>query len=833
MLAIVFFIMCLCCLHGFAQTSRPLTWHQDLQYLQGLSPEEAAAHQSAIQRIRTDVENWIEAHPASNVQLEKTTTMDVSGQIKALSIAVAVIMKLDPAHPFHLGVTEIEVSTTVSPLSPVADSIDQSEIREHNVVSVTRAIEYLPGVEIQHLAGNRNEAAFMIRGFSSNGQVPLYLDSIPIYVPYDGYIDLNRFLTSDLSEIQVAKGYSSALLGPNALGGSVNLVTREPEGKLEGDLLLGTASGNALLAGLHVGSRWSQFFIQGTLDWSQADYVPLPGNFSYPTGGYNALTPGATGYVSGNMPYPLTNEENRSATRDEKWGGRFGWTPKRGDEYVFSYISQKGEKGVPLYQGSNANAVFRNFWEWPYWNKTSYYFLTNTRLGLKSSIRFRAFYDQFRNSINMYDNSSYSTMTKSSSQISRYNDHTDGVSAEFATHLLPRNSTGVSLFFKDDLHRENGIYAPTSSSPLVIPDKVLRDQQTSIALQDVIKVTSRLHVTFGFSADHLNGLQAETYNAVNKPRKGTPANTVLLPYQCANEKTNTSFAGCTAHYWNVNPQAAATYAVGSSDTVFVTFADRGRFPTLKQRYSSGMGSALPNPDLTAEKARTWNVGHSHIFGNKLTTHVELFRSDLRDAIEGALVADPGIPVTLVALTPAPTASLLCPNNTSHSAASYYNCSQNINIGKETHEGVEFEFRSRPSSRFTFDGNYTYLNRTVGNAVLPIGVSISSALVLPTGIPKHAVFGNATVRLPRDVMGFVSARYLGGITLQDTSYSGISPLYLPHGSAFATLDLGTTIPFRERFSAQVGLKNAFDRLYYFTAGYPEVGRNWFLNLRYRF
>ena len=73
----------------------------------------------------------------------------------------------------------------------------------HDASNATKALDLLPGVEIQHLAGNRNEAAFMIRGFSSNGQVPLYLDGIPIYVPYDGYIDMNRFVTSDIAEVQV------------------------------------------------------------------------------------------------------------------------------------------------------------------------------------------------------------------------------------------------------------------------------------------------------------------------------------------------------------------------------------------------------------------------------------------------------------------------------------------------------------------------------------------------------------------------------------------------------------------------------------------------------
>jgi hypothetical protein len=35
----------------------------------------------------------------------------------------------------------------------------------------------------------------MVRGFSTRGQVPLYIDGIPISVPYDGYVDFNMYLT--------------------------------------------------------------------------------------------------------------------------------------------------------------------------------------------------------------------------------------------------------------------------------------------------------------------------------------------------------------------------------------------------------------------------------------------------------------------------------------------------------------------------------------------------------------------------------------------------------------------------------------------------------------
>ena len=394
---------------AFAQTGHPQTWAQDIAYLESLPPAEAAAQQSAILQIRAEVELWIKAHPGASIRLSPLPSLPLKGeqaaaQLEELQKTVAAIVQLDPSHPFHLGVTEVEVSAGLSAISPTAESISQDEIQQHDATNVAKAIDLLPGVEISRIAGNRNEAAFMIRGFSSNGQVPIYVDGIPIYVPYDGYIDLNRFVTSDLAEIQVARGFSSPLLGPNALGGTVNLVTREPSKNFEGNAAMGTSSGNGLLSSLRVGTKQTRFLAQGTLDWLQADFMPLSGDFQYPAGGYTALN------TAPNVPYALTDHENQSATRDEKFGGRIGWLPKIGGEYIFSYINQKGQKGVPLYQGSNPNASFKNFWTWPYWNKDSYYFLSDTGLGKQSDIKFRVFYDQFRNSIDMYDNSQYNSM---------------------------------------------------------------------------------------------------------------------------------------------------------------------------------------------------------------------------------------------------------------------------------------------------------------------------------------------------------------------------------------------------------------------------------------
>jgi iron complex outermembrane receptor protein len=70
-------------------------------------------------------------------------------------------------------------------------------------------------------------------------------------------------------------------------------------------------------------------------------------------------------------------------------------------------------------------------------------------------------------------------------------------------------------------------------------------------------------------------------------------------------------------------------------------------------------------------------------------------------------------------------------------------------------------------------------------------------------------------------------------LQDTTYATSSPLFQPFGESFATMDLATIVPITRGVSLQAGVKNVFDKNYAYTAGYPEEGRNGFLNLRWQF
>ena len=777
-----------------AQTKQILQWSDDLTYLRNASDDELLMNRAAIVQIRRGVDLWLKMHPGSEIDLppappEPWIAALLRDQVSMLSQAVEAISKEDPGRPFDIGVTMVSVTAEASPLSPVADSFGRAEIVNRQALNAAVALDYLPGVAIDHVSARRNEASIRLRGFTSKGQVPLYIDGIQVSMPYDGTIDFNRFLANDIAEIQVSKGYSSPLLGPNGLGGSINLVTRQPEKELQADLLMGTGSAEMFLSSVNLGSRWERFYFQGGFDWLQSAHVPLSGHFPL-----NAFQP--------------TYERNNSDTRDARYAGRFGWDAKGEDEYVFSYINQKGKKGVPLYAGPNSAASFRSsdYRRWPYWNKTGYYLVTSTGLGESSSIRFRAYYDQFRNEFDFYDDATFSTMNKSSSNHSFYNDHSAGGSAEFTTRARSRNTLGASFFFRDDNHRDYVEYPARSPYPFITPTLLDRAQTFSMGFQDVIAISSRLRATVGFSADYMKGLQVQKLNATE---------TALVPVKCATEPNNESFSGCTAHVWNYNPQGSFSYAFTSLDTMYFTIADRGRFPLLQESYSYSLGRGIPNPDLKPEHNTSVNVGYSHAFPGRTVAQVEYFYSRLRDAIASVYVVDPGS---------------FCANTGSQ--AGY--CSQNVNIAKAEHQGVEISIRSAPVSRLTLDVNYSYLNRTMlydfGDRI-DISQVLTSIQILPT-YPKNKVIFNATLRLPHDVLAIGNFRYEGGIILQDTTYR-TPPGNLPFSTSYGTVDLGALIPIHAGFSVQAGVRNLFDRDYYYTAGYPEAGRNWYLNARYRF
>ena len=257
--------------------------------------------------------------------------------------------------------------------------------------------------------------------------VPIFQDGIPIYVPYDGYPDLGRFTTFDLSKVVVSKGFTSVLYGPNTMGGAINMISRRPADKFEADGGAGYASGDTYHVYGNFGTNQGKWYAQGGASYVNSEYFDLSDNFE----------PTAT---------QDKGRRDNSYYRDRKFNVKLGFTPNETDEYAISYINQHGQKGVPPYTGDDPSYMVR-YWQWPYWDKESFYFNSFTVIGDKAYVKSRIYYDEFNNSLYSYDDDHYNTITKKYAFKSWYDDHTVGGSIEGGMEFgfLEYFEIGVSL----------------------------------------------------------------------------------------------------------------------------------------------------------------------------------------------------------------------------------------------------------------------------------------------------------------------------------------------------------------------------------------------------
>jgi len=467
--------------------------------------------------------------------------------------------------------------------------IQSTDFQKFNTADVSTALSVLPSLTFVNVGG-RNESMVYVRGFDLR-RVPVFADGIPIYVPYDGYVDLARFITSDLSKIEVSKGYTSILYGANTMGGAINLIGTKPTDRFKLSVRGGMYRGKGYTSDVSVGSRFSKFYIQANASRLQHEHVPLSADFDTVT-------------------MQTNHELHNSYRKDDKLSLKLGFVPNRRSEYALSYIYQHGDKGNPVYLGEDETVKLR-FWQWPRWDKQSVYFISKTGLGEKSYVKTRLFYDNFVNVLKGFDNETYSTQEKRSSFTSYYDDYSCGASVEAGTELIPKNLLKIAVHYKNDMHRENNEGEPM---------RHVSDYTVSFGAEDEISVTDRLKVIPGVSYNSRASIIAEEYDSKNDLISQLPAN--------ANNA--------------VNAQIATQLKLTDAADLFLTIARKSRFATMKDRYSYRLGIALPNPDLQSEFALNSDISMPIRFSKNITFEPSVFYSRIQNTIQIVDDVQPGI-----------------------------------------------------------------------------------------------------------------------------------------------------------------------------------------------
>jgi iron complex outermembrane receptor protein len=122
--------------------------------------------------------------------------------------------------------------------------IVQEEIAEKLLMrpgNIAMLVSETPGVRVQVTSPTLGAANIRMQGLRGR-YTQLLADGLPLYGGQAPSLGLLQIPPTDLGQVEIIKGAASALYGPSALGGVINLVSRRPGEQQETELLLNLTS---------------------------------------------------------------------------------------------------------------------------------------------------------------------------------------------------------------------------------------------------------------------------------------------------------------------------------------------------------------------------------------------------------------------------------------------------------------------------------------------------------------------------------------------------------------------------------------------------------------
>ncbi len=150
----------------------------------------------------------------SNIVVKANDTSEVNITLAPLPIQSEAVVVT--ASKRDQSLEEIPVSVSL---------VDSKAIEERNSITINDALRYVPGVNMVQSQVNIRGMSGYSRGIGS--RVLLLLDGLPLLTGDTGEINWETIPTLQVDRVEVVKGSGSALYGSSALGGVINVITRD------------------------------------------------------------------------------------------------------------------------------------------------------------------------------------------------------------------------------------------------------------------------------------------------------------------------------------------------------------------------------------------------------------------------------------------------------------------------------------------------------------------------------------------------------------------------------------------------------------------------------
>jgi outer membrane cobalamin receptor len=428
--------------------------------------------------------------------------------------------------------------------------LDETQIERVKPLDLSEAIRYAPGVSVTF--GDKSVYTLKLRGMDSR-RIALLVDGVPVYEPYFSTFDLKTVSADGIDSLKLTRGPSSVLYGPNTLGGIVNVITQRPTGRPTLSLHASYGELNTRNLGLGYGFQLNRWAFSGSLQYQDSDGYYIPDEEAG-----EKLKRNNTDYQRINL------------------NGKFYFNPSNKTEILLNAGIHLSDYGMP----PDIVASRPRFWRFKKWNRYSFNAGGYTALSEKSIIRYRAFYVQHDNVLDMFTDSELTQMRFEST----FDNSSYGIFGLADISTSRSNQLKFSLTYQRDIAR--------SQDDVDYPWNEYDQGTSSLGLEDHFTLSHNWVLVAGLSLDYLDKFTGE----------------------------NTS---------RLNPLVGIKYTPLPQLDLHFSFSQKSRFPSMRSMYSDSGG----NPDLLSETGTIWELGFTYNDSFLLSGAVFLTRfKDLIDSV---------------------------------------------------------------------------------------------------------------------------------------------------------------------------------------------------------
>ena len=246
----------------------------------------------------------------------------------------------EEVHEYDLDAMVVTATRTMKEIQEVPSSVSvvtAKEIENRNVTSVQEALQYMPGVYMDQ----SSQGAISLRGFGSTNVLVL-VDGVQQNDTYEGSVNYNSIPVENIERIEVVRGAGSSIYGGHAVGGVINITTKEAKAGTHIDAAVSYGSYKTWKKSLNVNAKindkWS-FGLGFDAVYAKAKIERYAGDLGQIVAGSGALPPALAGQVAKIPAATQIAHLNGNA-----WG--FGWNAgilyelDKNNRYGFTYRSE-------------------------------------------------------------------------------------------------------------------------------------------------------------------------------------------------------------------------------------------------------------------------------------------------------------------------------------------------------------------------------------------------------------------------------------------------------------------------------------------------------------